>query len=98
MRPHGSDTPALAAQQLSVLDALSKAAGAPLTGRAISSLIGVPDDRVAGDEGLLYPALHGLEASGKIRAAWLPGPDGTLRRTYRMRPLWPPISGLSRSR
>ena len=99
MKPHRSDGPAsLAAQRRSVLDALSLAAGGPLTGRAISSLIGSSDDRVAGDERLLYPALHGLEASGKIRAAWQPGPDGRLRRTYRMRPLWPPISGLSRSR
>ena len=92
------DTPALAAQRRSVVDALSKAADGPLTGRAISTLIGSSDDRLAGDERLLYPALHGLEASGKIRAAWLPGPDGTLRRTYRMRPLWPPISGLIRPR
>jgi len=97
MKPHHSDTQALAAQRRSVLDALSEAAG-PLTGRAISILIGGSDDRIAADERLLYPALHGLEASGKIRAAWLPGPDGTLRRTYRMRPLWPPISGLIRSR
>jgi DNA-binding PadR family transcriptional regulator len=98
MRTHRRDTPALAAQRRSVLDALSNAADDPLTGRAISRLIGSSGDRVAGDDRLLYPALHGLEASGKIRAAWLPGPDGRLRRMYRMRPLWPPISGLRRLR
>jgi len=98
MRTHRTDRPALDAQRRSVLDALSKAADGQLTGRAFSGLIGSSADRVAGDERLLYPALHGLEASGKIRAAWLPGPDGSLRRTYRLRPSWPPISGLSGSR
>jgi DNA-binding PadR family transcriptional regulator len=98
MRHHRSDTPALAERRRSVLEALSKSAGNPLTGRAISSLIGSSGDRVAADERLLYPALHGLEASGKVRAAWLPGPDGRLRRTYRMRQSRPPFSGLDRSR
>jgi DNA-binding PadR family transcriptional regulator len=40
-------------------------------------------------ETLLFPALHGLEASGRLQARWAPNANGISRRTYRKRRLLP---------
>jgi DNA-binding PadR family transcriptional regulator len=40
-------------------------------------------------EALLFPALHGLEASGRLDARWIPDSSGRRRRTYRRRRLLP---------
>ena len=42
-----------------------------------------------GEERLLYPALHSLEADWKIRADWVTDASGIRHRTYRMRRLLP---------
>jgi hypothetical protein len=42
-----------------------------------------------GDQSLLYPALHSLEADWKLQARWLSDANGMRRRTYRERRLLP---------
>jgi hypothetical protein len=42
-----------------------------------------------GDQSLLYPALHSLEAGWKIQATWQSDAGGTKHRTYRRRRLLP---------
>jgi DNA-binding PadR family transcriptional regulator len=43
----------------------------------------------SGDQSLLYPALHSLEAGWKLQATWQSDPGGTKHRTYRRRRLIP---------
>jgi DNA-binding PadR family transcriptional regulator len=43
----------------------------------------------SGDQSLLYPALHSLEAGWKIQARWQSDAGGTKHRTYRRRRLLP---------
>lgn len=51
-----------------------------------------------GDQCLLYPALHSLEADWKIQATWQSDAGGTKHRTYRKRRLLPrPLSWVMRS-
>jgi hypothetical protein len=51
-----------------------------------------------GDQSLLYPALHSLEAGWKIQATWQSDAGGTKHRTYRKRRLLPrPLSWVMRS-
>ena len=40
-----------------------------------------------GAQKLLFPALHSLEADGRLTAGWQTGEDGLARRTYRKRHL-----------
>jgi hypothetical protein len=47
-------------------------------------------DPNSGDQSLLYPALHSLEADWRIQARWLPDANGIRYRTYRKRRLLPP--------
>lgn len=42
-----------------------------------------------GDQSLLYPALHSLEAGWKLQAMWQSDAGGTEHRTYRKRRLLP---------
>jgi hypothetical protein len=42
-----------------------------------------------GDQSLLYPALHSLEADWMVQATWLSDADGIRHRTYRRRRLLP---------
>ena len=42
-----------------------------------------------GDQRLLYPALHSLEASWQLKATWQSDASGTKHRTYRKRRLLP---------
>jgi DNA-binding PadR family transcriptional regulator len=39
------------------------------------------------DQSLLFPALHSLEADGRLTAEWRLGTDGRQHRTYRKRHL-----------
>jgi hypothetical protein len=51
-----------------------------------------------GDQSLLYPALHSLEAGWKLQAAWQSDASGTKHRTYRKRRLLPrPLGWVIRS-
>ncbi|MGD0248747.1 MAG: hypothetical protein ABSB75_06805 [Candidatus Limnocylindrales bacterium] len=43
----------------------------------------------AGDQRLLFPALHGLEADWRLQAEWLPDSNGVPHRAYRKRRLLP---------
>jgi hypothetical protein len=43
----------------------------------------------AGDQRLLFPALHGLEADWRLQAKWLPDANGVSHRAYRKRRLLP---------
>ncbi|HEX7491802.1 MAG TPA: hypothetical protein VF337_08890 [Candidatus Limnocylindrales bacterium] len=70
----------LAAERHRVLGAL---ADDSLTSLAVARRLGaVPAER---DHRLLIPALHGLEADGRLTANWQPGADGLPHRTYRKR-------------
>jgi hypothetical protein len=77
-----SETP-LAAERIQVLAAIAAIEGSDPTGPAIARMIR------PGDQSLLYPALHSLEAEWKLQATWLVDADGTLHRTYRRRRLLP---------
>ena len=51
-----------------------------------------------GDQSLLYPALHSLEAGWKLQATWQSDASGTKHRTYRKRRLLPrPLGWLIRA-
>ena len=51
-----------------------------------------------GDQSLLYPALHSLEAGWKLQATWQSDASGTKHRTYRKRRLLPrPLGWVTRS-
>ena len=51
-----------------------------------------------GDQSLLYPALHSLEAGWKLQATWQSDASGTKHRTYRKRRLLPrPLGWVVRS-
>jgi hypothetical protein len=52
----------------------------------------------SGDQSLLYPALHSLEARWKIQATWQSDAGGTKHRTYPKRRLLPrPLGWVIRS-
>jgi hypothetical protein len=40
---------------------------------------------IPGDQSLLYPALHSLEADGRVEATWVSDANGLRHRTYRKR-------------
>lgn len=44
------------------------------------------DGRTLGGQAFLYPALHRLEAEGRLEAGWTTNAAGTVRRRYRRRP------------
>jgi DNA-binding PadR family transcriptional regulator len=49
----------------------------------------LPAPSADSDQSLLFPALHSLEADGRLTAEWRLGTDGRPRRTYRRRRLIP---------
>ncbi|MGC2661746.1 MAG: PadR family transcriptional regulator [Bryobacteraceae bacterium] len=68
---------------LLVLKLLSRRPG--LHGYAIMSAIrDASDDVLRVEEGSLYPALHRMEESGWIRAAWVNRDNGRRARTYEL--------------
>jgi DNA-binding PadR family transcriptional regulator len=77
---------ALAAERRRVLKALD---GGALTGPAVMRRISENTGVAAapGDESLLYPALHSLEAEWRLTATWHSDAHGSPRRTYRRRRL-----------
>lgn len=100
----GADAGELAAERRRLLQALD---GEVMTGPALFRRIrersaetetetGVGHAVAKDDESLLYPALHGLEASWRLQAAWLADPTGKRRRIYRKRRLLPGRSGEAR--
>lgn len=54
-----------------------------LSGPAIFRRMSGAHTRTAGDQRLLYPALHGLEANWRLRASWLTDASGIPHRVYR---------------
>ena len=98
----GSDAPAegtkpLADERKRVLEELGTE---PLSGLAVFRRIrersaggeaeaGESAQAHSGDQILLYPALHSLEAGWKIQATWESDAGGTKHRTYRRRRLLP---------
>jgi len=91
----GMRVKALAGERKRVLDALR---GEALTGPAIlrrmserstAADAGAAGRAEPGDQSLLYPALHSLEADWRLEATWLPEAGGVRRRTYRKRRLVP---------
>jgi hypothetical protein len=65
-----------------VLEAL---ASAPLTSAGVAGRIHTAPAEA--DQSLLFPVLHGLEADGRLQAAWRPDANGVPHRTYRRRRL-----------
>jgi DNA-binding PadR family transcriptional regulator len=100
----GEDAKPLAGERKRVLDELGNE---PLTGLAIFRRMHgrsaggeaeVGGSTQPGDQRLLYPALHSLEASWTLSARWVTDEGGTRRRTYRRRRFLPiPPSRTSRS-
>ena len=78
----------LAKERQRVLEAL---AGAPLTSSGVAGCIHSAPAEV--DQSLLFPALHGLEADGRLRAGWRPDARGIPRRTYLCRRFLPGRNG-----
>lgn len=74
----------LATERRNVLEAL---AGDRLNSSAIARSI--HSSAADPDQSLLFPALHKLEADGRLKAEWRPGIDGRQHRTYRKRRLVP---------
>jgi hypothetical protein len=81
----GNDATLLSRERDHVLKTLGDDA---LSGPAIlRRMIGRPAE--PGDQGLLYPALHSLEAGWALRAEWATDAAGKRRRTYRRRRFLP---------
>ena len=72
----------IAAERRRVLEAL---ADGSLTSSAVARRLGPASPE--GSQSLLFPALHGLEADGRLAANWRTGADGLARRTYTKRRL-----------
>jgi hypothetical protein len=94
-RSGAPDAP-LAAARKRVLTAISDPGQEVFTGPAILRHLGrlraetAPvDPPTPGDQSLLYPALHGLEADWKIQADWVTDGAGGRHRTYRIRHILP---------
>jgi hypothetical protein len=90
----------LAGERQRVLDAVEDLEGMIPTGPVVfrrmyeRSTVAEPDARteagpIPGDQSLLYPALHSLEADGRVKAAWVLDANGFRHRTYRKRSLLP---------
>jgi hypothetical protein len=75
-------TEPLAKERQRVLEAL---ADAPLSSSGVVGRIHTAPAEV--DQSLLFPALHGLEADGRLQAAWRSDANGVPHRTYRRRRL-----------
>lgn len=85
-RPNGGDDDALLSRERhNVFEILGDDA---LSGPAILRRMTVRPTE-PGDQRLLYPALHSLEAGFKIRAEWRSDADGARHRVYRKRRLLP---------
>jgi predicted DNA-binding ArsR family transcriptional regulator len=74
----------LAAERRRVMEAL---ADGSLTSSAVARRLGAAPAKRG--QPLLFPALHSLEADGRLTADWQTGSDGLPRRTYRKRHLLP---------
>jgi hypothetical protein len=94
-RDPGADATHMARERERVLRALD---GASLSGPAISRLTRQQPSgasaldagtALSNDQGLLYPALHSLEAGWKLQATWQSDVSGTKHRIYRKRRLLP---------
>jgi hypothetical protein len=92
--------PSLANERKRVLAAVKDFDGGFLTGPVIfrrmheRSTDAEPGARLEagpnpGDQSLLYPALHSLEADGRVQATWVSDANGLRHRTYRKRRLLP---------
>ena len=90
----------LAGERQRVLDAVEDLEGVVPTGPVVfrrmyeRSTVAEPDARteagpIPGDQSLLYPALHSLEADGRVKAIWMSDANGLRHRTYRKRRLLP---------
>lgn len=97
--PAGGDTP-LAAERKRALEAVASLGDAGATGpvvfRRMQGQAG--HGPAVGDQSLLYPALHGLEADGEVRAAWTSDADGARHRVYRRRRFLSRLFGSSQTR
>ena len=97
----------LAGERQRVLDAVEDLDGVVLTGPVIfrrmhaRSTDAEPGARPEagpnpGDQSLLYPALHSLEADGRVQATWVSDANGLRHRAYRKRRLLPHRPGRTR--
>jgi hypothetical protein len=100
----GEGAKPLADERKRVLEALDgEALSGPVVFRRIRERSAWPEGEARhgmepGDQSLLYPALHSLEAGWKIQATWQSDAGGTKHRTYRKRRLLPrPLSWVMRS-
>ena len=91
----GEGAKPLADERKRVLEALD---GGAMTGSAIFRRIRersaggeaeASESAQSGDQSLLYPALHSLEAGWTIQATWQSDAGGANHRTYRRRRLLP---------
>jgi hypothetical protein len=97
----------LAGERQRVLDAVEDLDGVVLTGPVIFRRMHerLTDAEPAarpeagpnpGDQSLLYPALHSLEADGRVQATWVSDANGLRHRAYRKRRLLPHRPGRTR--
>ena len=100
----GEGAKPLADERKRVLEALDgEALSGPVVFRRIRERSAWPEGEAGhgmepGDQSLLYPALHSLEAGWKLQAAWQSDAGGTKHRTYRKRRLLPrPLGWVTRS-
>jgi hypothetical protein len=100
----GEGAKPLADERKRVLEALDgEAPSGPVVFRRIRERSAWPEGEAGygmkpGDQSLLYPALHSLEAGWKLQAAWQSDAGGTKHRTYRKRRLLPrPLGWVTRS-
>lgn len=100
----GEGAKPLADERKRVLEALdSEALSGPVVflrmrGRSNGAAAATVSAVQPGDQSLLYPALHSLEAGWKLQAAWQSDASGTKHRTYRKRRLLPrPLDWVIRS-
>ena len=94
----------LADERKRVLEALDgEALSGPVVFRRIRERSTWPEGEAGhgmepGDQSLLYPALHSLEAGWKLQATWQSDAGGAKHRTYRKRRLLPrPLGWVTRS-
>ena len=95
--PAAADTPLEAARKR-VLQAVDVLGPEAMTGsvifrrmsdRSAETETGAGRGIQPGDQSLLYPALHSLEADWEVQAAWVTDANGIHHRTYRKRRLLP---------
>jgi DNA-binding PadR family transcriptional regulator len=91
----GEDAKPLADERKRVLEELGNeplsglAVFRRMRGRSAGGEAEVRDGAGPGEQRLLYPALHSLEAGWTLSAEWVTDAGGTRRRTYRRRRFLP---------